>query len=57
MELISPKKMAKQVARLLRKQRPDSSYVKKVFQYVREELGLKGGIVRIKKITGTHDRR
>ena len=50
MERIPPKKMAKQVAKLLRKQRPDPSYVKKVFQYVREDLGLKGGTVRGKKL-------
>ena len=50
MERIPPKKMAKQVAKLLRKQRPDPSYVKKVFQYVREDLGLKGGTVRTKRL-------
>ncbi len=50
MERIPPKKMAKQVAKLLRNQRPDPSYVKKVFQYVREDLGLKGGTVRTKKL-------
>ena len=50
MEHIPPKKMAKQISKLLRKQRPDPSYVKKVFQYVREDLGLKGGTVRTKKL-------
>ena len=30
--------MAKQVVKLFRKQHPDPSYVKKVFQYVREDL-------------------
>ena len=50
MDRIPPKIMAKQVGKLLRKQRPDSSYVKKVFQYVREDLGLKGGTVRRKKL-------
>lgn len=38
-----PKEMADQIVRLLRKQKPDPSYVKKVFQYVRKELGLRGG--------------
>lgn len=42
--------MAKQVVKLLRKQHPDPSYVKKVFQYVREDLGLKGGSVRSKRL-------
>jgi integrase/recombinase XerD len=50
MERIPPKKMAKQVVKLLRKQHPDASYVKKVFQYVREDLGLKGGRVRSKRL-------
>lgn len=50
MERTPPKEMAKKVANLLRKQRPDPSYVKKVFQYVREDLGLKGGKVRAKKL-------
>ena len=50
MERIPPKKMANQVAKLLRKQRPNPIYVKKVFQYVREDLGLKGGTVRGKKL-------
>ena len=50
MERIPPKKMAKQIVKLLRKQHPDPSYVKKVFQYVREDLGLKGGRVRSKRL-------
>lgn len=41
MERVPPKKMAKQIVRLLRKQRPDPNYVKKIFQYVREDLELK----------------
>lgn len=44
MERIPPKEMAKKVTNLLRKQRPDPSYVKKIFQYVREDLDLKGAI-------------
>jgi len=50
MERIPPKKMAKQVVKLLRKQRPDPNYVKKIFQHVRDELGLKGGKVRSKRL-------
>ncbi len=50
MERVPPKKMAKQIVKLLRKQHPDPSYVKKVFQYVREDLGLKGGRVRSKRL-------
>ena len=45
-----PKEMASKIVKLLRKQHPDPNYVKKVFQYVREDLGLKGGSVRSKKL-------
>jgi hypothetical protein len=41
MERIPPKEIAGKIAKLLRKQRPDSSYVKKIFQYVREDLDFK----------------
>ncbi len=50
MERIPPKEMAKQIARLLRKQRPDTDYVKKVFQYVRETLDIKGAALPSKKL-------
>ena len=50
MQSIPPKEMANQIVKLLRKQRPDAQYVKKVFQYVRESLSLKGGTVRTKKL-------
>lgn len=43
MERITPKKMAARVVKLLRNQRPGANYVKKVFEYVREELGIRGG--------------
>ncbi|HSL87285.1 MAG TPA: hypothetical protein VK861_10160, partial [Bacteroidales bacterium] len=42
--------MADQIVRLLRKQHPDSSYVKNVFHYIRESLALKGGSVRSKRL-------
>jgi integrase/recombinase XerD len=47
---IPPKKMADQIARLLQEQNPDPSYVKKVFEYVRQELSLKGGTVKPKRV-------
>ena len=50
MEKISPKKIAGQITRLLRRQRPDSIYVKKVFQYVRQNLALKRVTVRSKRL-------
>jgi integrase/recombinase XerD len=49
MERISPKEMAGQLVKLLRKQHPDPNYVKKIFLYVRQDLNLKGGTVRSKK--------
>jgi integrase/recombinase XerD len=50
MQSIPPKQMANQITKLLRKQRPDANYVKKVFQYVRESLDLKGEADRSKKL-------
>jgi len=50
MKRIPPKEMAAELVKLLRKQRPDPSYIKKVFQNVREELDLKGGFVRSKRL-------
>ncbi len=50
MERIPPRKMADQIVKLLRKQRPDPNYVKKVFQYIRDDLALKGGSVRSKRL-------
>lgn len=50
MERIPPKKMALQLARILKKQRPDASYVKEVFQYVRRELGLRGSALKTRKL-------
>jgi integrase/recombinase XerD len=50
MDRISPKEMAGQLVKLLRKQHPDPNYVKKVFLYVRQDLNLKGGTVRSKRL-------
>lgn len=50
MERTPPKEMADQMVKLLRKQHPDPSYVKKVFQYIREALGLKGGKLTQKRL-------
>ncbi|KPA11150.1 integrase [Candidatus Magnetomorum sp. HK-1] len=41
MERVPPKEMGEKISKLLRKQRPDSNYIKKVFQYVRANLDLK----------------
>jgi len=50
MERIPPKKMALQLARILKKQHPDPTYVKEVFKHVRRELRLRGGTSKMKKL-------
>jgi integrase/recombinase XerD len=50
MNRIPPKEMAAGVVKLLRKQRPDSNYIKKVFQHVREALDLKEGTVSSRRL-------
>ena len=50
MKRVPPKEMADKIVKLLRKQHPDPNYVKKVFQHVREDLGLKGGRVQSKRL-------
>jgi integrase/recombinase XerD len=50
MERIPPKEMAGKISKLLIKQRPDSNYIKKVFQYVREDLHLKRGKGKEKRL-------
>jgi integrase/recombinase XerD len=50
MERTTPKEMADQLVKLLRKQHPDPNYVKKVFHYVRQALDLKKGAVRSKRL-------
>ncbi|MBU0991522.1 MAG: tyrosine-type recombinase/integrase [Proteobacteria bacterium] len=42
--------MAEQIVKLLQKQNPDPSYVKKIFQYIREDLDLRGGAVQTKQL-------
>lgn len=44
MKRIPPKKMAAQIAKLLKHQRPDPNYVKKIFEHIREALGMKGSV-------------
>ena len=50
MKRIQPKEMSDKIVKLLRKQHPDPSYVKKIFQYVRETLNLKSGQTRVKHL-------
>ena len=41
-ERTPPKELAKKLSRLLKKEKPDYHYLKKVFAYIREELELQG---------------
>lgn len=41
--------MANQIAGLLREQQPDANYLRKVFEYVREDLGIKGVAAKPKR--------
>ena len=50
MERIPPKKMAVRLAGILKRQRPDAQYVKKVFAHVRQELTLTGKIPAQRKL-------
>ncbi len=50
MERVPPKELAGRIAKMLRKQHADANYVKKVFQYVREDLSVTGGTVRAKRL-------
>lgn len=49
-ERLSPKKMAQKLALLLKRQAPDHLYVKKVFAYVRQELGFQGKAPKAKRL-------
>lgn len=50
MKRLPPREAATKITQLLKKQHPDPSYVKKIFQYVRDDLGLKGGRVQSKRL-------
>jgi len=50
MERIPPKQMAKKISKLLKKERPDPNYLKKVFEHIRRELDLKGKIPKKNKL-------
>ena len=50
MERIPPKQMAEKISKLLKKERPDPNYLKKVFEHIRRELDLKGKIPKKNKL-------
>jgi integrase/recombinase XerD len=47
---IPPKKIARKISKLLRKQKPDPHYLKKVFEYIRNDLNIKGRIKKQKRL-------
>ena len=50
MERTPPKIIATKLAKLLKKERPDPNYLKKVFEHIRTELRLKGRVSKPKKL-------
>ena len=50
MKQVPPKEMALKLTKLLKKQRPDPNYLKKVFEHVRRELDMQGRIPAKKKL-------
>jgi integrase/recombinase XerD len=49
MARIPPKKMANRSAGLLREQHPDANYLRKVFEYIHEDLGIRGVATKPKR--------
>lgn len=47
---IAPKKIARKITKLLKKQNPDAHYIKKIFEYIRKDLNLSGKIRKQKKL-------
>jgi integrase/recombinase XerD len=50
MERTPPKQMAKRIIRILKKENLDHNYIRKVFEYIRKDLDLKGNEVKEKKL-------
>jgi integrase/recombinase XerD len=50
MSRIPPKEMSDRLVKILRKQRPDSNYLKKVFQHIRKTLDIKSTAVSSKTL-------
>ena len=50
MERIPPKVIATKLVKILKKERPDPNYLKKVFEHIRTDLGLKGRVSKPKKL-------
>ena len=49
-ERIPPKELAQKLARILKRQKPDYHYLKKVFEHVRDELKLKGKMAKERRL-------
>ena len=50
MERTPPKIIATKLVKILKKERPDANYLKKVFEHIRTELRLKGRVSKPKKL-------
>lgn len=49
-ERTPPKEVAQKLARILKRQKPDYHYLKKVFEHIREELQLKGKMAKERRL-------
>ena len=49
--------MATKLAKVLKKERPDHIYLKKVFAHIRDDLGLRGRVGCSEKNAGNSNRR
>jgi integrase/recombinase XerD len=50
MDHSDPREMATKIVRLLKKQNPDYNYLKKCFEHIRDQLGLRGKQAKVKKL-------
>ena len=50
MERMEPREMAAKIVRLLKKQDPDYNYLKKCFEHIRDQLGLRGKQAKTKQL-------
>jgi len=50
MERMEPREMAAKLVRLLKKQDPDYNYLKKCFEHIRDQLGLRGKQAKAKRL-------
>ncbi len=50
MEQLRPRQLAEQLAKQIKKQRPNANYLKKTFEHIRDILDIHGGTIKQKKL-------